>query len=411
MTVSHLTDNGAARSPSEATSVRLRRATRPSLLKSMRTGAFFFGFFGLVGSMLTAPTAASAAPFRAAPFPPGSIVVSQGGTIAAGEGGTAGTVAADGEVNVYPPNSDGDVTPLASFTKGMNGPFTVRFDPSGDLWAANVNNNTLVEFTSAQLATPNPSPAVTISLALGTGFPSNMAFDRSGNLWVVNDYAPVGGEVYEYANWQLASSGSPTPVATISDIPSIPGGIGFDPWGNLWVPTQTSGDCPQACLVEFPKDELGTPDPAPTVIISSTGGPDISFTSSGDMWMVTGGGPPPDTLANCFGSPCNNELVELTKGQLASSGSPTPAITIRSNLPWCSVPAAPSIPCVFGSMYGPYGVAVDARGDVWVSNYNKPTTVEYSADQLSHSGSPTPLRTIAGPNTGMNWPSFVVLAP
>ncbi|HXW81324.1 MAG TPA: hypothetical protein VEJ84_17615, partial [Acidimicrobiales bacterium] len=152
-------------------------------------------------------------------------------------------------------------------------------------------------------------------------------------------------------------------------------------------------------------------NPAPTVTISSVGGTDFSFTSSGDMWMVTGGGPPPDTLANCYGTACNNELVKFTKAQLQESGSPRPAVTIKSSLPWCSVPAAPSIPCAFGSMYGPYGVAIDAAGDVWVSNYDKPSTVEYSSYELSHSGSPIPLRTIAGPDTGMNWPSFVVLAP
>ena len=81
--------------------------------------------------------------------------------------GTPGTVEADGAVDVYPPGSNGDVAPVASFTQGMSGPFVVIFDPSGNLWAANVNNNTLVEFSRAELATPNPVPAVTVSSAAG----------------------------------------------------------------------------------------------------------------------------------------------------------------------------------------------------------------------------------------------------
>jgi hypothetical protein len=174
------------------------------------------------------------------------------------------------------------------------------------------------------------------------------------------------------------------------------------------VTVQVSASCPQGCLVEFPKAELATPDPAPTVVISSTGGANISFTPWGDMWMVTGGGPPP--VANCFGTPCNNELVEFTKAELSTSGSPTPAVTISSTLPGCSTNEAPSS-CAAGSLYGPYGVAVDRNGDVWVSNFNTPTTVEFSRHQLFRSGSPTPQRTIAGPDTGMNWPSFVVIAP
>ena len=133
-------------------------------------------------------------------------------------------------------------------------------------------------------------------------------------------------------------------------------------------------------MVEFPKAELATPDPAPTVVISSIGGANIAFTPSGDMWMVTGGGPPP--VADCFGTICNNELVEFTKAQLSSSGSPTPAVTISSTLPGCSVPEAPQS-CAAGSLYGPYGVAVERNGDVWVSNFNTPTTVEFSEHQLS----------------------------
>ena len=110
--------------------------------------------------------------------------------------------------------------------------------------------------------------------------------------------------------------------------------------------------------------------------------------------MVTGGGP------DCFGTPCNNELVEFTRAQLSTSGSPTPAVTISSTNVG-----------TYQSLDGPYGVAVDRFGDVWVSNFDGMTTVEFGRHQLFKSGSPHPSRTIAGPNTGMNWTSFVVLEP
>jgi hypothetical protein len=357
----------------------------------MRAGALC-AFFGLASPMLVTPTGASAAPFGGVPFVPGSVVVAQGGTIAGNGTGTTGAEA-NGGVNVYPPNSNGDVAPEASFTNGMYGPFVVVFDPSGDLWAANVNTSTLVEVTRGQLATPNPVPAVTISSATGAlEDPYGMAFDPWGNLWVVGTNA---GRVYEYAKWQLARSGSPTPVTAITDFPGTPLGDAFDPYGDLWVTIQLSPSCPQGCVVEFSRAELATANPTPTVTISSTGGANMAFTQSGDMWMVTGGG-----LPDCYGTPCNNELVEFTMAQLSRSGSPTPAVTISST------EAGPT-----GSLWGPYGVAVDSWGDVWVSNFNKPTTVEFASFQLYKSGSPTPLRTIVGPNTGMNWPSFVVLAP
>jgi len=373
------------------------------------TTAALCALFGLANSVLVAPTEVSAAPFGFGPLAPGSVVVAQGGTISGNGTGTPGTVSADGYVNVYTPDASGDVAPEASFTQGMYGPFVVVFDPSGDMWAANVDNtsdSTIVEITRAELGTPNPVPAVTIT---GVGdaleYPYGMAFDTWGNLWVVSNFV---GVVYEYARWQLAHSGSPTPVRTISDLPATPNGDGFDPWGDLWVSTAVSTQCPQGCVVEFSKYELASLHPKPTVIISSTGGANLSFTRSGDMWLATGGGPASDCV---YGDPCNNELVEFTRAQLSASGSPAPIVTISSDIPGCSTYGAPAVPCANGSLYGPYGVAVDSAGDVWVSNFNTPTAVEYGRDQLFKSGSPTPVRTIAGPDTGMNWPSFVVLVP
>jgi hypothetical protein len=355
----------------------------------MKTGSLC-ALVGLASAVLVAPSGASAAPSGAGPFAPGSVVVSQGGTIAGtGKSGKGTTVEANGEVNVYPPGSNGDVAPEASFTKGMYGPFTAVFDPSGDLWANSINTSTLVEISRAQLAMPNPAPAVTISAA---NF-YDMAFDGEGDLWAASNKS---GGVVEYVKSQLTSSGSPTPHASFSGLPGLAGGIGLDPSGDLWVTAQVSKTCPHGCLVEFSKAELAVASPKPTVTISSTGGTDPVFTPSGNLWMVTGGGPKDD----CFGTPCTNELVEFTKAQLATSGSPTPAVTISST----GVGAA-------GSVWGPYALAFTSTGDVWVSNYNKPTAVEFGRGQLAKSGSPTPVRTIVGPKTGMNWPSYVVTVP
>jgi sugar lactone lactonase YvrE len=311
--------------------------------------------------------------------------VSQGGTIFGGTNLGTG-VELNGDVTVYPPNANGDVAPEASFTNGMYGPTTMMFDPSGDLWVANENTSDLFEFTKAQLAMHNPVPAVTIFAESGAlANPFGMAFDRSGNLWVVGNNS---SRVYEYTKSQLARSGGPTPHTTISDLPNTPiFGVAFDASGNLWVSTVKSA-------VEFPKAELTKANPAPTVTISSSGGAQPVFDSAGDLWMVTGGGP------YCFGTPCTNKVVEFTKAQLSRSGSPAPAVTIGSTKAGAA-----------GSLYGPYSLAFNSSGDLWVENFNNNTTVEYGRNQLSKSGSPTPLRTIVGRATGMNFPSYVVVVP
>ena len=218
---------GAAPSSARPSSARRDATKRPALNRRVTTGALC-ALVGLAGSTAVAPTVASAAPLGVGAFAPGSIVVAQGGTIAGtGGSGTGTTVKEDGGVEVYPPGSNGNVAPEASFTKGMYGPFVVVFDPSGDLWAANVDNGTLVELTKAQLAMPDPVPAVTISAASGAlDDPYGMAFDPRGNLWVVGNKAK---RVYEYTKGQLASSGSPTPHATISDFPGTPLGTASTP--------------------------------------------------------------------------------------------------------------------------------------------------------------------------------------
>jgi sugar lactone lactonase YvrE len=367
-------------------SARLHATKRPALKRTVRTGALC-ALVGLAGSMLVAPTGASAAPFGVGvgPFEPGSVVVSQGGAIFGGSGGGNG-VEANGNVDVYRPNANGDVAPEASFTNGMYGPTTIAFDPSGDLWVANENTSDLFELTKAQLAMPNPVPAVTIFAESGAlANPFGMAFDQSGNLWVDGSNS---SRVYEYTKSQLAMSGAPTPRTTISDFPSTPlSGVAFDASGDLWISADKS-------VVEFSKAELAKAKPAPTVTISSSGGAQLVFDSSGDLWMVTGGGP------DCYGTPCTNQVVEFTKTQLSTSGSPTPAVTISST----NVGS-------YKSLDGPYSLAFDSFGDLWVENFDDNTTVEFGKDQLSTSGSPTPVRAIVGPRTGMNWPSYVAIEP
>ena len=90
----------------------------------------------------------------------------------------------------------------------------------------------------------------------------------------------------------------------------------------------------------------------------------------------------------------------MTQAQLSGPGSPKPAVIIRSTKHGAA-----------GSLYGPYSLAFNSSGDLWVENFNNNTTVEYGKDQLSKSGSPTPIATIAGSATGMNFPSYVVVEP
>ena len=123
-------------------------------------------------------------------------------------------------MDFYSRNSNGDVAPEARFTNGMAGPVAMAFDPSGDLWVANIKIGNVVELTLAQLTMPDPVPAVTITLPSGAlALPTGRAIDPSGDVWVVDSGA---SQVVEYTAGQLTTSGSPAPATTIS-VPDLPG--------------------------------------------------------------------------------------------------------------------------------------------------------------------------------------------
>ena len=194
---------------------------------------------------------------------------------------------------------------------------------------------TSFEFTKAQLATPNPVPAVTIFAESGAlANPFGMAFDHSGNLWVVSN---TSSRVYEYTKSQLASSGSPTPHTTISDFPSTPVfGDAFDASGDLWVSTVQAA-WSSSRRPSWPRRTRRRRSRSLRPVA-----PNLSSRPRGTCgWS-------PGVARDCFGTPCTNELVEFTKAQLSTSGSPTPAVTISSTK------AGPA-----GSLYGPYSLAFD----------------------------------------------------
>ena len=155
MSPQYSTHDSTSRSPSPAPCARFHRTKRPAL-RSIGAGALC-AIVGLASSLLAAPNEASAATFGLAPFMPGSVVVSQGGTIFGGTNAGTG-VELNGEVDVYPPNANGDMRPEARFTNGSYGPTTMVFDSSGDLWVGNENTSNLFELARAQLGTRDPVP-------------------------------------------------------------------------------------------------------------------------------------------------------------------------------------------------------------------------------------------------------------
>ena len=163
---------------------------------------------------------------------------------------------------------------------------TMAWDSSGDLWVDGYGDNTVDEYANSQLTrSGTPTPKVTLS-GNDLSRPVGLTFDRDGDLWIGNE---DNGQVLEYAKRQLTRSGSPTPrVDYIADGYAVEEDVVFDSSGNLW----TSPGQP-AVLVEYTKSQLTKPRASPAVSIKSLTLPaqdwpgGMTFDPSGNLWTTT----------------------------------------------------------------------------------------------------------------------------
>src|SRR5579875_977806 len=227
-------------------------------------------------------------------------------------------------------------------------PHGVAIDAEGDLWVANGGIDTIVEYTAQKLTSnPNPQPftfppAVTISNPSGSlvlDEPEAMTFDPDGNLWVSNG---DNDTVIEYTKSQLASSGSPAPAVIISnpaggaEYLDEPHGLAFDGHGGLWVANSEPDDCYANCtqppfeVVGYTASQIassGSPVPNTSLVNPHPSGNPIfdvpqfvAFDKDGDLWVSNG------NWANGVSSPAIIEIAaaDLTAGTI----SPTPEVAL-----------------------------------------------------------------------------------
>ncbi|HTT89691.1 MAG TPA: NHL repeat-containing protein [Acidimicrobiales bacterium] len=311
---------------------------------------------------------------------PGTVFVANFG----GEG--ASGIQATGSVTSYRPSATGNASALGTFATKINAPQGVAFDASGDLWVANSNTNTLVEYSRAELGKASPAPVVVISSNSSGSLagPGGLTFDPAGDMWVANTSVST---VVEYTRSQLARSGAPTPKITITNNSfNAPFGVALDSHGNLWVSDNAQQGSP--AIYEYLKSDLTSASPTPRLTISvplSPIGDDtrsgLSFDSSGDLWFVDSAG---------------NSLDKFSKEELTKT-APKPTVTISagsSNI-----------------LNAPDDLVLDQAGDVWVANTGSNTIVEYSKSEVAKSGSPAPVRTLSGKSTGLNYPMSLAVEP
>ncbi len=153
---------------------------------------------------------------------------------------------------------------LSAALGSIDRPWDLAFDKFGDLWVVNYHGNSVAGFTPAQIAaTGSPTPFAAVTGSQGLTGPLGAAFDANGNLWV----ASIIDSLVEFRASDLTSIGAPVPAVIITgSVLNIPMGLAFDNSGALWVVANEG-----TSILRYDASQLTTTgSPAPAVKISST---------------------------------------------------------------------------------------------------------------------------------------------
>jgi hypothetical protein len=289
--------------------------------------------------------------------------------------------------------TSGPPTAGPALNSKLNTPVRVAVDGSGNVYIADTYNNRIDKVTPTGVLSiiagtgsggqPTPGPATSSKL----NSPFGLAVDGSGNVYIADsgnnriDKVTPAGVLSIIAG--TGNGGQPTPgPATSSDL-SFPSGVAVDGSGNVYIADTYNSQIDKVTPAGVLSIIAGTgnwasPTPGPATS-SDLGGPyGVAVDGSGNVYIADSG---------------NNRIDKVTPAGVLSiiagtgnGGQPTPG------------------PATSSDLGNPYGVTVDALGNVYIadSGNNKIDKVTPDGDLsvvagTGNSGAPT-----AGPATASN---------
>ncbi len=162
----------------------------------------------------------------------------------------------NGKIDEFTPNGVRSI-----FASGLSAPLNMAFDKSGNLFVADEGTGALYKFTPAGVRT---------TFALGLPVPVGVAFDSAGNVFA-SEFG--SGNIYKF---------TPNGVRSIFASGLVePQGLAFDRAGNLFVAVSGEGGV-----------DKFTPDGVRTTFASGLVFPfELAFDSGGNLFVADGGAP------------------------------------------------------------------------------------------------------------------------
>jgi streptogramin lyase len=268
---------------------------------------------------------------------------------------------------------------------GMNSPASLGVDAAGNVWASNYFN-TVSEFS------PAGSAVFPVGIS-GSGINESygMALDVQGNVWVANEQTTSQsgtGDVTE-----LNSTGQPVSTGITSGGIYFPLGVAADTNGNMWI-------------ADYGDSKVSLLSSSGSAISSSSGwgGTSLAFPvalavdTDHNAWVANQGGLLPVTKISADGT-------EVTNYDCDCNGASGVATDQSGNV-WIANYYGNSISEVNtcgklevdaatgGGLVRPQGIAVDGAGTLWVANYQGNSLSELGSSSSATAG------TILSPSTG-----------
>jgi streptogramin lyase len=267
---------------------------------------------------------------------------------------------------------------------GMNSPASLGVDAAGNVWASNYFN-TVSEFSPAGAVFPAGISGSGINESYG------MALDVQGNVWIANEQTTSQSGTGDIT--ELNSSGQPIATAITSGGIYFPLAVAADTNGNMWI-------------ADYGDSKVSLLSSSGSAISSASGwgGTSLAFPvavavdADHNAWVANQGGLLPVTKISADGTEVTNYdcdcdgasgLATDQSGNVWIANYYGNSISEVNTCGKLEVDAA-----MGGGLVRPQGIAVDGAGTVWVANYQGNSLSELGGSSSATAG------TLLSPSTG-----------